>query len=155
MHAHCPAAVVQPPSTSNAVDVVAGVDDWPESDRTVRLAADEAQRFGGKLVLLHAYRLPGLAEYGPNAGIDEPHHRAVAEEVVERAADAVRTTDPDVDIEPKVVHGPAADRLLDAAADAAALVVGARGRGGFTGLLLGSVSQHVLRRAPCTVVVVR
>jgi nucleotide-binding universal stress UspA family protein len=48
----------------------------------------------------------------------------------------------------------AAAALLDAAADASVLVVGSRGQGGFTGLLLGSVSQHVARHAPCPTVVV-
>ena len=152
-HAGCPVAVVRAPSTAAAVDVVAGVDSWPDSERTLRLAADEAGRLGGKLVLVHGYRLPPPAEYGPNAGIDEPHRRAAAEDLVEQAAKGLAAVD--VDVEARAVHGAPAAVLLEAAADAAALVVGARGIGGFAGLALGSVSQQVLRHAPCTVVVAR
>ena len=152
-HARCPVAVVRPPATSGAVDVVAGVDGWPESERTVRLAAEKAERLGGRLILVHGYRLPPPAEYGPNAGIDEPHRRAVAQDLVERAAEGLHTAG--LRVEARAVHGAPAAVLLEAAADAAALVVGARGSGGFDGLTLGSVSQQVLRHAPCTVVVAR
>ena len=63
---------------------------------------------------------------------------------------------PDADrVSQRVVEGHPAQVLLDAAADAALLVVGSRGRGGFTGMLLGSVSQSVVARAACPVVVVR
>jgi nucleotide-binding universal stress UspA family protein len=55
----------------------------------------------------------------------------------------------------RAVHGSAADALLDAASEAAVLVVGARGLGGFERLRIGSVSQHVLRHAPCTILVAR
>lgn len=51
--------------------------------------------------------------------------------------------------------GPTASTLADSAKDADLLVVGSRGRGGFRSLLLGSVSQGVLRHAPCPAAVVR
>jgi nucleotide-binding universal stress UspA family protein len=53
-----------------------------------------------------------------------------------------------------VVEHPA-DALTSASADAQLVVVGSRGRGAFRGMLLGSVSQHLLHRSPCTVAVVR
>ena len=52
------------------------------------------------------------------------------------------------------VHGSAASALLKTAKGADLIVVGSRGRGGFAGLLLGSVSQQVVQHAPCPVVVV-
>jgi nucleotide-binding universal stress UspA family protein len=61
----------------------------------------------------------------------------------------------DVDVRTVVAEGAAAAALLEAATDADLLVVGSRGHGGFTGMLLGSVSQHVVSHAPCPVVVVR
>ena len=61
----------------------------------------------------------------------------------------------DLDVEARAVHGAPAAVLLEAAANASMLVVGARGVGGFAGLALGSVSQQVLRHAPCTVIVAR
>jgi len=154
-NAHCPVAVVRPPSAPNLVDVVAGVDGSSHSDLTLRLAAAEARRLGGRLLVVHAYRLPAPAEFGPNAGVDEPHHRAVAEELVERTLDHLGADRDDLKIETRAVHGGAAAALLDAAATAAVLVVGARGLGGFERLRIGSVSQHVLRQAPCTVVIAR
>jgi len=63
--------------------------------------------------------------------------------------------DPGVPVERSVVEGPAAQVLLRAAAGADLLVLGSRGRGGFAGLLLGSVSQQCAHHAPCPLVIVR
>ena len=154
-NARCPVAVVRPPAAPGPVDVVVGVDGSSHSDGTLRLAATEAARFGGRLVVVHAYRLPLPAEYGPNAGVDEPHHRAVAEELVERTLDRLGPDRGELKIETRAVHDGAAAALLDAASTAAVVVVGARGLGGFERLRIGSVSQLVLRHAPCTVVIAR
>lgn len=154
-NAHCPVAVIRPSSAPDLVDVVAGVDGSSHSDVTLRLAAAEARRFGGRLTVVHAYRLPVPAEYGPNAGVDEPHHRIAAEEVVERALGHLGSDRDELKIETRAVHGSAAAALLDAAATAAVLVVGARGLGGFERLRIGSVSQEVLRDASCPVVIAR
>jgi nucleotide-binding universal stress UspA family protein len=61
----------------------------------------------------------------------------------------------DVKIERRVVEGPAASVLVDESRAADLLVVGSRGHGGFTGLLLGSVSQQCAQHAECPVVIVR
>ncbi len=82
-----------------------------------------------------------------------PAIRELAEQTLADALDDVEDRNPDVKIERRVDHGPAAGVLLAAAEGAAALVVGARGLGGFTGLIAGSVSQQVLRHAHCPVLV--
>ncbi len=57
-------------------------------------------------------------------------------------------------VEARVIQGHPAAVLLEAAESAGLLVVGSRGRGGFVGMVLGSVSQHCIQRAACPVVVV-
>ncbi|HEY6016712.1 MAG TPA: universal stress protein, partial [Gaiellaceae bacterium] len=59
-----------------------------------------------------------------------------------------------VQVVQEVVAGPPVRALLEAARDADLLVVGSRGRHGFPGLLLGSVSQQVANHAACPVVIV-
>ena len=68
---------------------------------------------------------------------------------------AAAVPEPGVDIEKTVVEGPAAPVLVEAARDASLLVVGSRGLGGFSGPLLGSVSQQSAQHATCTLVIVR
>ncbi len=154
-HARCPVAVVRKPASGTAADVVVGVDGSAQSDHALRLGLAEARRFGGTLVAVHGYRLPPLpAAYAPNPGVDEKAHRASAESVLDQALADVEAATPEMKIERRIAAGPPARALLEAsAAGAAALVVGSRGLGGFAGLVLGSVSQQVVRHAPCPVIV--
>jgi nucleotide-binding universal stress UspA family protein len=77
-----------------------------------------------------------------------------AEKILAGALNAITDRDPDVVIHP-VVEAHAAEALVRAARGAALLVVGSRGRGGFAGALLGSVSQYCVHHAPCPVLVIR
>jgi nucleotide-binding universal stress UspA family protein len=74
--------------------------------------------------------------------------------VLDKAVASIPDGSPAVAVEAVLVHGPADAVLLHEAKDADLVVVGSRGRGGVTGMLLGSVSQHVVQHCPCPVVVV-
>ena len=78
-----------------------------------------------------------------------------AEQMLREAVERVRSDHPAVNVETAVVEGPPAQVLVDMSADADLLVVGSRGRGGFSELLLGSVSQQCVHHARCPVTVVR
>jgi nucleotide-binding universal stress UspA family protein len=152
-HAACPVAVIRPVDVS-ATDVVVGIDSSPESAKALELGLAEARRTSGTLIALHAYRYPPVAAaYAPNPGYGDNSLRELAEQTLGEALGDVEARNPDVKIERRIEHGPAARVLLEAADGAAALVVGARGLGGFTGLIVGSVSQQVLRHAHCPVLI--
>ncbi|MFJ7243518.1 universal stress protein [Kitasatospora sp. NPDC098652] len=132
--------------------VVAGVDGSPASTAAAQWAAEEARRRGAALRLVHAWPwlTDGVSSYaGPD---DLP---AAAERTLAEAADAVRQRRPELVVDTDTVLDAPVDGLVAAAADAELLVLGSRGRGGFTGLLLGSVSMAVAGRSGTPVVVVR
>jgi nucleotide-binding universal stress UspA family protein len=79
--------------------------------------------------------------------------RLAAQSVLDDAV--AELEDSGVRVDQRLVEGPAGDVLVAAAADAELVVVGSHGRSGLAAALLGSVSQHVVRHAPCPVVIVR
>jgi nucleotide-binding universal stress UspA family protein len=85
--------------------------------------------------------------------VPEPSHRS-AEELLTDIKE-VLGEDPPVLVQPRVKQGNPAKVLIEESANADLLVVGKRGHGGFAGLVLGSVSQHVAAYAKCPVAVVR
>ncbi|GIF13921.1 universal stress protein [Actinoplanes teichomyceticus] len=134
--------------------VLVGTDGSAPAQAAVRWAAIEAQRRGGALTILTAYdttwaATPGLPRRDPADAAD------LAEEIVTDARAAAGTTTFTVPVHTVVAPGDPAAVLLHHAANAGLLVVGHRGRGGFTSLMLGSVGQRVTTHAPCTTVVVR
>jgi nucleotide-binding universal stress UspA family protein len=146
--------------------IVCGVDGSPASERALAWAADEARLRGVGLRVVHAWLVP-LLEAMPEpflVGVPAPPldqaeildaTRAAAEEALHAELERVLGESPRVQVEALAVEGRAAERLVEAADGADLLVVGSRGRGGFKGLLLGSVSQQVAQHAPCPVVIVR
>lgn len=135
--------------------IVVGVDGSPGAEAALRWAVDEAARRQATLEVVNAWQYPAIADMAgmSAAGVAWDSIGTAAKEVVEQAIDRVRPlySGP---IEAKVYRGLAASALVELAKGADLLVVGSRGRGGFSGLLLGSVSQQCVHHAPCPVVVV-
>jgi nucleotide-binding universal stress UspA family protein len=80
---------------------------------------------------------------------------ADTERTLQEMVEPVRAAHPDLTVTQDVVQGPAGPALLTKAEGATLLVVGARGRAAFPGMLLGSVAEYCVRNGPCPVVVVR
>ncbi|MFJ9949708.1 universal stress protein [Kitasatospora sp. NPDC091207] len=132
--------------------VLAGVDGSPASTAAAHWAAEEALRRDAPLRLVHAW--PWLTD-GRAAFADTDALPAAAQQVVLDAAAAIRRGHPGLAVRADVVLDAAVDGLVAAAADAALLVLGSRGLGGFAGLLLGSVSRATVARSAVPAVVVR
>lgn len=135
--------------------IVVGVDGSPASRKALAWAVDEAATRDAAVEVVHAWQTPFVGGYPYVVASFEPEEfeegaRALVDEMVDDL-DTSRLPHPLAKV---VVCDTAARALLDMAKGADLLVVGSRGRGGFTGLLLGSVSQQVVTHAPCPVVVV-
>ena len=135
--------------------IVVGVDGSEASDAALGWALEQARRTGDEVQVVHVWHYPEIGELLTANPFELQHDelQAEAEEQLRRAIGRVGAP-PDVRIDPVLAMGRAAEVLLRAAGEADLLVVGSRGRGGVTGLLLGSVSQHCVQHAPCPVVVV-
>ena len=137
--------------------IVVGVDGSASSRDAIRWAVDEARVRKTTVRAVYAWQLPivtGFA-YVPAEVLDPVELERRAQEVVDAAvAEAVGTAN-GTTVEAVAVEGIAAERLVKESAEADMLVVGSRGRGGFSGLLLGSVGQQCVHHAACPVVIVR
>ncbi len=143
-------AIGQTPSAGGDRDrVVVGVDGSEGSRSGLLWAADEALLRGAPLLVVHGGSVPdGPAEQARSL-------RPPGTTVVAEAVRLVTSRHPDLEVRGEADTRAAGPALVARSAGADLLVVGARGRGGFTGLLLGSVSQSCLQHARCPVVVVR
>ncbi|MFL6110708.1 MAG: universal stress protein [Catenulispora sp.] len=137
--------------------VVVGIDDIELSASAVAAAAREARLRAAPLWLAHAYHWVSPVAVGMTPGADSPEGavRDAATALLAQAVARTRAEHPDLDIHDYAMSGQPGPALADLAEDAALLVVGARGRGGFTGLLLGSVALSTIAHTRCPVLVVR
>jgi nucleotide-binding universal stress UspA family protein len=142
--------------TPRTTRVVVGVDGSDESAAALRWAARQADLTGASLVAVISWQIPALA-YGSFVSVapEQFSFDGAAEEVLAKAVAPVIAEHPGLEVTTRVVQGPPALVLLHAAEDAELLVIGSRGHGAFTGMLLGSVSEHCVAHATCPVVVVR
>ena len=150
--ANCPVAVIHDEDLPDRhAPVLAGIDGSPVSERATAIAFDEASRRGVDLIALHAWsdvttEVPALDW----ATVEEEAQRTLAESLA-----GWRQRYPDVTVSGVVVRDRPARHLIDAAESAQLVVVGSHGRGGLTGMLLGSVSNTLVHSVRIPVIVAR
>lgn len=159
VHAECPVVVVRENDSqaNRSSRVVVGVDGSEAAKPALGYALAYAASTGSSLTAVHTWR------WEPREGVslDEPWAGDGAQIATKESAQVFKLLDgwskkyPQVPVQRHVVRGDPVVELLDQAHGASLLVVGSRGRGGFIGLLLGSVSRRVLKRATGPVAVVR
>jgi nucleotide-binding universal stress UspA family protein len=135
--------------------IVVGVDGSKPSRAALSWAAAEAADHQAELVVVSVWEPPLIPPMGnPSLGREVVTSESTSGDLVQVIRDELGENPP-VLVQPRVAEGNPAHVLIESSEDADLLVVGTRGHGGFHGLILGSVSQHVAAYAKCPVAVVR
>jgi nucleotide-binding universal stress UspA family protein len=132
--------------------IVVGIDGSEASKNALRWAARLAGPLGARIDAVAAWEFTSMYGWSALPPLYSPHPEI--EKSLNQVVDEVFGPDRPADLRVKVLEGVAANTLLAAGEGALMLVVGSRGLGGFTGLLLGSVSAKVAEHAHCPVLVV-
>ena len=153
-HAHCPVAIIHDdaPQLSEQAPVLVGIDGSPASLAATEIAFDEASRRGVELVALHAWQDGSMLEL---PGLDLETMKVQAEEALAERLAGWQERYPDVTVRRVVACDQPAQQLVEHAKDAQLVVVGSHGRGGFAGMLLGSVSTAVVHTVRSATIVAR
>jgi nucleotide-binding universal stress UspA family protein len=136
--------------------IVVGVDGSDGSVHALEFALAEARMRGGEVRAVSAWHVPATA-YSSGfvpLGVDPGEFERNAKSALAKSIEKAGAPESGVSVTPILREGQPADVLVGEARDADLLVVGSRGRGGFKGLLLGSVSQQCAHHAPCPVAIV-
>lgn len=157
-HTPAPLAIVRPlpPRAPERPErIVVGVDGSAASHDALRWAVAEAIVRQAELTVVHAWHMPNVGGYPyVGVGFEPAPFEEAARQAIDAGLAAADTSSLSHPVERVTFIGGGAEGILATAKDADLVVVGTRGRGGFTGLLLGSVCHQVARHAPCPVVVV-
>lgn len=153
-HAHCSVAIIHDEiplmSHPDKAPVLVGIDGSSASDLATAVAFDEASRRNVGLVALHAWSDVDVSEW---PGVDWPATQSMAEQVLAERLAGWQEQHPEVNVHRIVVRDQPARQLIEHSEDAQLLVVGSRGRGGFAGMQVGSVSETVAELARVPVIV--
>jgi nucleotide-binding universal stress UspA family protein len=136
-------------------ELVVGLDGSDESRRALRWAAAVAQRSNTPVRAVEAWTYPSLSVVPgrtPLASPDEMDNRTL-EDLQGLVSNVLGHTPPFLTVQ--ALRGPAPAAILHTLGPDSLLALGTRGRGGFAGLLLGSVSRECIEYAPCPVTIVR
>ena len=134
--------------------IVVGIDGSPPSLVALQWAANQASLTGATLEVVTSWEWPNSYGWGYILP-DNFNPESDAHKMLEDAIEKVRGSYPDVTFKPIVAEGHPALVLVEAAGEADLLVVGSRGRGEFTGMLLGSASEYCVHHALCPITIVR
>lgn len=155
-HAHCPVAVIhdEDPLMPHPAEapVLVGIDGSPVSELATEIAFDEASRRHVQLIALHAWSDSRVFDF-PN--LDWSSLRSAEDAVLAERLAGWQERYPDVKVHRQVVCDDPTRQLIQHSETAQLLVVGSHGRGGFAGMLLGSVSAAVVQSARMPVIVAR
>jgi nucleotide-binding universal stress UspA family protein len=155
-HASCPVVVVREPARPAAARIVVGIDGSGGGAAALEFACRRAELTGEEVVAVHAWKIGQVLVDGRGLLPDsigpmlDAHELLLSESVA-----GVRADHPDVTLLEEAIPVAPGQALVDASETASLVVTGSRGRGAFTGMLLGSVSQEVLWRAHCPVAIIR
>lgn len=140
-------------TTTDTRPILVGVDGSETSIEALRTAARLGDALNLPIAAVTTWVIdPVLAGYMP---VDTAGPEEAARAVLDNALAAAFDGEPPVDLEARLVYGPAAPTLVEESKGASMMVVGSRGLGGFKGMLLGSVSVACVNHAHCPVLVVR
>jgi nucleotide-binding universal stress UspA family protein len=131
--------------------IVVGVDGSQHGNAALRWAVREAKIHQGEIVAVFAWQMPFI---GMPGAFDRGEVERLCKIFLEEAVAAV-LPEAHVPITKLVAEGDVSASLIEASKDADMLVLGSRGRGGFAGLKLGSVSQECVQHAACPVVIIK
>ena len=139
--------------------IVVGVDGSDRSRAALLWAYNEAAHHAAAITVVstwHPPALPMTPPYGsapPEGYVNQPQRDAL--DMLEKFVAELDARTPAVDVRTVVEQGNPSKVLIERSKEADLLVLGSRGHGGFAGMLLGSVSQHLVAHAECPVVIVR
>jgi nucleotide-binding universal stress UspA family protein len=156
LHAPCPVVVVRGDSDAGVVAV--GVDDSPAAEHALEAAFTAATERGCAVVVIHTYLPPTplwLASDVSAVDVETPEQDAIERERLDNQLIPWRGKFPDVPVESIISHDSAAAVLVGVSKSAQLVVVGSRGHGALTGIMLGSTGMQLVHHADCPVLIAR